>query len=74
MSNRIRPVSYKTFLYYRLKPGSMVYQPHICSNRLSFEQTSISCLKELTLTHPSSRQGCMQRQTNTEEASKFVAK
>jgi hypothetical protein len=46
------------------KPGSRVHQPHTCPNRFSYEQTSTSCLREITPTHPSIRKCCVKKHTN----------
>jgi hypothetical protein len=49
-------VSGKTSCHWRFKPGSWVHQPHTCPNRISYQQTSTSCLDEITPTRPSAQQ------------------
>jgi hypothetical protein len=61
---RLGTVSGKTNCHWGFKPGSRVHQPHTCPNRFSYHKTSTNCLGEITPTHPSAQQCCMQKHTN----------
>jgi hypothetical protein len=45
---RLGTVSSKIVCHWGFKPGSRVHQPYTCPNRFSYEQTSTSCLGEIT--------------------------
>jgi hypothetical protein len=59
---RLGTVNVKTICHWGFKPGSRMHEPHTCPNRLSYQQTSTSCLGEITPTHPSAQQ-CQSTQT-----------
>jgi hypothetical protein len=61
---RLGTVSGKTNCHWGFKPGSRVHQPHTYPNRFSYHKTSTNCLGEITPTHPSAQQCCMQKHTN----------
>jgi hypothetical protein len=56
---RLGTVCGKRICHWGFQPGSRVHQPLTCPNRFSYEQTSTSCLCEITPTHTSARQCCM---------------
>ncbi len=62
--SRLGTVSGKTICHWRFKPGDRVQQPHTCPYRFSYQQTSTSCLGEITPTKPTAQQCCMQKHTN----------
>ncbi len=61
---RLGTVNGKTICHWGFKPGSRVHQHHTCPYRFSYQQTSTGCLREITPTHLSAQQCCMQKHTN----------